>query len=151
MISTVTQEFIGQLVPEPTIHTLDDFDLEVKGAGGQLLPYLGYVIVDVRVPFLEDKSLQMPLLVVPLTEYNKTVPVIVGTNIIRHFTPVSSEESEVPQSWTLAFNSICSSNVGSVKSTTKVVLQPLEAKTVTGFVRKTKQVDSAVTEIAEAG
>ena len=54
MISTVTQEFVGQLVPEPTIHTLDDFDLEVKGVGGQILPYLGYVIVDVRVPFLEE-------------------------------------------------------------------------------------------------
>ena len=41
--------------------------------------------------------------------------------------------------------------VGSVKSTSKIILQPMEAKTITGFVRKTQQVDSAVTETAEAG
>ena len=57
MISTITQEFIGQMIPEPTIHMLDDFNLEVKGVGGQILPYLGYVIVDVHVPFFLKTSL----------------------------------------------------------------------------------------------
>ena len=42
------------------------------------------------------------MLVVPLTEYTETVPVIVGTNIIRQFKSVSSDDSNIPEGWKLA-------------------------------------------------
>ena len=45
------------------------------------IPYKGYVLVDESAPFTDGVSQLIPILVVPLTEYNKTVPVFVGTKI----------------------------------------------------------------------
>ena len=55
-ISTITEAFIETLNPKPEIRSVDDFDLEIKGAGGQTLPYHGYVWVNVQVPFLADRT-----------------------------------------------------------------------------------------------
>ena len=38
-----------------------------------------------------------------------------------------------------------------MKTTSKIILQPMEVKTVTGFVRKNNNVDSAITEPSEQG
>ena len=81
-ISTVTEAFLNTLNPKPEIRSVEDFDLEIKGAGGQTLPYHGYVRANVQVLFLAHRTVTVPLLVVPLTEYNKRVPIIAGTNII---------------------------------------------------------------------
>ena len=150
-ISTVTEAFLNTLDPKPEIMSIEDFDLEIKGAGGQTLPYHGYAKADVQVSFLADRIITVPLLVVPLTEYNTRVPIIAGTNIISRVVPTSAEEDQVPQNWKLAFLSLCNSQVGTVKATNKVVLQPMEAKTITGFVRKVKDVASAVTETSQEG
>ena len=91
-ISTITEAFIETLNPKPEIRSVDDFDLEIKGAGGQTLPYHGYVWVNVQVPFLADRTVTLPLLVVPMTEYNKRVPIIAGTNIIHRVMPSTTEE-----------------------------------------------------------
>ena len=61
---------------------MDDFGLDIRAAGGQTIPYKGYVLVDVSAPFNDSVSQLIPILVVPLTAYNKTVPVIVGTKIL---------------------------------------------------------------------
>ena len=150
-ISTISEVFLNTLDPKPEIGSMKDFNLEVKGAGGQTLPYHGYAWVTVQVPFLADQTVFLPLLVVPMTEYNKRVPIIAGTNIISRIMPTSTEESEVPQNWRLAFNSLCNSQVGTVKATSKIVLQPMEVKTITGFVRKIRDVASAVTESSGDG
>ena len=63
---------------------MDDFGLEVKGAGGHSLLYMGYTWVNVTVSFIEDKIVKTICLVVPQTDFNKKVPVIGGTNVIRH-------------------------------------------------------------------
>lgn len=46
----------------------------------------------------------------------------------------------------MAFHAINNNQVGVVKTTSKITLQPMEVKTVTGFVRKNNNVDSAITE-----
>ena len=60
-------------------------------------------------------------------------------------------EDEVPAEWSNAFISVQNGFVGSVRSTNKttISLQPLEAVTVSGFVRKQKEVETAVTEATE--
>ena len=151
MISTCTEEFLEQLKPRPEILPLEDFELEIKVAGGYSLPYKGYTFVEVTVPFLSNKELNVPLLVVPQTEYNKTVPVVVGTNIIRRFSDLPPETREVASAWKVAINAICNKQAGTVKSTNKIILQPLESKVVTGFVRKDGNVETALTEPAENG
>ena len=92
-ISTVTEAFLNTLYPKPEIRSVEDFDLEIKEAGGQTLPYHGYVRANVQVPFLADRTVTVPLPVVPLTEYNKRVPITAGMNIISKVMPTSSDDS----------------------------------------------------------
>ena len=51
----------------------------------------------------------------------------------------------------MAFNALNCKHAGVVKATGKIVLQPLEVKTVTGLVRKPRDCESAVTETSEHG
>ena len=55
MISTVTKEFLENLEPKPEMLPLENFDLDIKVAGGYFLPYKGYVTVNVIVPFLKNE------------------------------------------------------------------------------------------------
>ena len=92
IISTICQDFINQMVPRPQVHSLDEIELQVKRAVGRTLPYLGYVELKVESSLSEMEPLIVPLLVVPVTEYIKTVPLIVGTNIIRHYRQLFMED-----------------------------------------------------------
>ena len=86
-----------------------------------------------------------------MTEYNKHVPVIVGTNLLREFKMRTSEDEQMPEPWQLGFQAITNNQVGVVRATSNVVLQPMEVRTVHGFVRKRQAVESAITEPSEAG
>jgi hypothetical protein len=55
---------------------------EKQVAEGSPLPYLGYVEVSISVTFQSDNMMVL-LLVVPETDYYKSVPVVIGTNILR--------------------------------------------------------------------
>ena len=150
-ISTITEECLKQLHPQPEIRSLDDFELDIRSAGGHSVPYKGYTIVEVSVPFIEGVSELIPMLIVSQTEYSKTVPIIAGTNIINFFHNINEKESQVPAGWRTAFRALDNAQVGVVKTTHSVILQPLESKVVMGFARKTRDVESAVTEVAEKG
>ncbi|MEW8545069.1 MAG: retropepsin-like aspartic protease, partial [Candidatus Thiodiazotropha sp.] len=75
-ISTITEECLKQLHPQPEVRSLDDFELDIRSAGGHPVPYKGYAIVEISVPFIEGVSELIPMLIVSQTDYNKTVPVI---------------------------------------------------------------------------
>lgn len=62
--------------------SLDSMLLDVEGATGHLLPYLGYIDVSIEIPSLNLKNEHCLLLVVPDTSYNRVVPVIIGTNML---------------------------------------------------------------------
>lgn len=82
-VSTICQQFYESHFPEVPLQSMEDF-LKVECAGGQLLPYLGYVEVDVRVLQLGMTSAKsVVLLVVHNTDYNKRVPLLLGTNVLR--------------------------------------------------------------------
>lgn len=83
MITTVTDEFYSSLSPCPKLMSFGDLNLDVQGAGGNQLPYLGYIEADIQVSFLPNCEIQVPVPVVPVTEYGLRVPVIIGTNVIR--------------------------------------------------------------------
>ena len=151
MISSISEVFLSTLDPVPEIHTLDELGLEVNTANGQSLPYSGYVEIELSVPCFKEKAITVPLLVVPVTEYNSQVPVIVGTNIIRQYKNSYEGSDDVPEEWNTAFLSVCSDRIGVVKSTAKIVLQPLETKTITGLTRKMRNAEAAVTEPSDTG
>ena len=90
-------------------------------------------------------------LVVPVTYYNKEVPFIVGTNVIREYNRLQSAEETIPEAWHVAFKSLAAQHVEFVKTTSEVRLKPWEVKDVTGFGRKSRNCESAITESTEAG
>ena len=64
------------------------------------------------------------MLVVPTTEYNKEVPVIIGTNVICDLKESLSNAEKVPLEWETAFEAIQSDRVGVARTTRKLALQP---------------------------
>ena len=79
--------FYNSLEPKPVLGDISDFDhrLLVVTAAGNKVPYKGYTDAGAVVPSLVDIFIKRPFLVVPDTEYNRKVPVIIGTNVIRYY------------------------------------------------------------------
>ena len=75
---TFYKEYLRQAFP------LQDLDriLQIEGAAGQLVSYLGYIEVDIAIPGTSIEFFA-PVLVVPDTEYSKEIPLLIGTNVLR--------------------------------------------------------------------
>ena len=148
-ISTIGEDFVRTLDPQPVIHDISELGLQVNVANGDTLDFLGCIEANVCVPFLKDTTVPELFLVVPMTEYNHEVPVIVGTNIIRECKIAFQNIEGVPTAWQVAYTAISSNRVGVVKTTRKLTLQPFERKTVSGLVRKNFNAETALTEPVE--
>ena len=93
MITPISESFYRAMDPVPELGDTRNFgiDLAVYVANGSRLAYCGYIKADVSLPKLGPIMHGIPILVVKYTEYNKTVPAIIGTNIIREYTEYSSK------------------------------------------------------------
>ena len=152
MISTITEDFILSLNPVPQLYTIEDLGLKVNVANGQTLENSGCVVVDVSVPCSGEARVLAPCLVVPMRVYNKEVPIIVGTNIINRVYQCTVEgTADIPTEWATAFQAIRNDQVGVVRTTTSVVLQPNETRTISGLAQKSRDSASALTEPLEDG
>ena len=97
-VSTISNAFYETLkVP---LHPLGDL-LHIEAATGHRLPYTGYVECDLNIVDLNITNTSSLFLVVPDTFFNKTVPVIVGTNLLKLLTPNYSLPNQNP--WRMAF------------------------------------------------
>lgn len=97
-VSTISKSFYESLnVPLNPIGDL----LHIEAATGHTLPYTGYVECDLKIVQLNITDTSGLFLVVPDTFFNKTVPVIVGTNLLRLLTPNHSLSIQNP--WRMAF------------------------------------------------
>ena len=130
MVTTVSEEFYKSLNPRPELQ--EDFKLSLQGPDGRLLKYFGIIIVKIELSFTE-KPIYVPALVVPNTDYNLKVPIIVGTNAIRE-AQTQCKKSTAPAQWELAFLSLQTGFIGNVKSTNKIDMEikPYETVTVSG-------------------
>ena len=79
MVTTVGLEFLNSLSPTPEIRPLEDFELDVKCASGQSLPYLGYAEVDIGVKDLFDEPFRTIALVTHDTDFSRSTPLVLGT------------------------------------------------------------------------
>ena len=150
-VTTLSEMFYDSLHNKPDLLNLSDFNLIITGPDGRSIPYLGLIEVTVKADFMQGKEVEVLALIMPNTEYNRQVPIIVGTNVIRGYQALYSgdiEESDIPPQWKAAFMAIQDDHAGTVRSTNKspIEIQPKETITVSGLVRKQKSVDSAVTE-----
>ena len=60
--------------------------VHVVGAARQEVPFLGYVELSISFPRTEactDKVFQMLVLVAPDNQYNRRIPLILGTNVAK--------------------------------------------------------------------
>ncbi|VDI03178.1 Hypothetical predicted protein [Mytilus galloprovincialis] len=149
MVSTISEPTLRYLHPVPTVKTLDEFILSVRVAEGSQLPYHGYVEVNIKVPF-HTESMMVPLLVVPETDYNRSVPVIIGTNVLRPIKSTLTCDSQVniPREWKTAFSAMDASITSLVKSTNRrpIKVSPMSIMTVTGLCKTKSGNQTAVTE-----
>ena len=135
-ISTLSESFCSQL--GLSIQPLDDL-LKVEGAGGQPVLYKGWVAADVKFPGIAVQDTNAMFLVVPDTDYNIRVPVLVGTNLLS-FVPFDSLDSHtLPPSWNTTknvMNSIKSMQFNaSLRTTKRLIIPPYSSSTLKGRIK----------------
>ena len=125
--------------------------MDLYAAGGNKIPVLGAIEATLEVPFLPNDAIQVPVVVVPTTEYGRQVPVIVGTNAINKCRERCETETTVPGVWQNAFVSSQKGRIGIVKSTNNfpIKIEPNETVTLSGLIRKGREVEDVVTEPTE--
>ena len=78
-VTTISEDFYDQHLT----------DCDIVGAGGQKVPFLGYVSVNISFPEHEAGTYMRGnitfALIVPNTTYNQRVPAVIGTNVLRHY------------------------------------------------------------------
>lgn len=81
--SQVTSITRSYWLNHPTLkeQKLQSCQIPIEGAGGQSVPYHGVLRITVRVLGKEFKN--VPAFVVPDSDYRASVPLLVGTNVIR--------------------------------------------------------------------
>ncbi|KAL7841512.1 hypothetical protein SRHO_G00252030 [Serrasalmus rhombeus] len=83
-VTTVSQSFYDSHLSNHPIHPISDI-LEVEGANGQAVPYLGYIQLSMQFPrefMASQPEVQTLALIVPDTRLNSSVPVLIGTNTL---------------------------------------------------------------------
>ena len=90
----------------PNLYDFTDFNLDVRVANGEKLPYLGYVEADISVPYISEKSVVVPALVVMDTEYRQDVPVVIGTNVLRCFRDMHPANTDYRDGWRLGMEAM---------------------------------------------
>ena len=115
-ITSISESFYKKHLSDCALRPVESL-LRVVGAGGQNVPFLGYV--DVEVEFPEEESglrsgVQALILVVPDNAYNQRVPLVIGTNIVRECKDRCEElggvsflqRSQTSSSWKRAYRSM---------------------------------------------
>ncbi len=90
--------------------------LKIECAGGEYLPYTGFIEVDVTMEGVKSEVSQcVPFLVVPKTAYSEDVLVLLGTNVLRplmqkcreRYGPSFLQKKVTATPWWLAFRAMC--------------------------------------------
>lgn len=83
-VTTISEYFHNKYLSSFTIHPVQAL-LEVEGAGGQNVPYLGYIEVSICFPQIitgKKEELMALVLVVPGHHLNSKIPLLIGTNAL---------------------------------------------------------------------
>jgi len=153
MVSTLSQSLYEILLNKPELKELSSLGLNITVANETNLKYIGYTECSISLPFLKNFILDVPMLVVPDSDFIANYPVILGTNVIRHIKPRITDNNSVPNAWKVAIESI-SCNEFTVKSVNKktIIVPPYKTTVVNGYVRGLNpSVKDIVTENCENG
>ena len=133
-VTIICEQFFDSHECQPPLRYIKNFGLSVVAAHCSPVPYKGYSEVDISMPFLRSVDFTIPVLIVSDTEYNRKVPVIIGTNVKR-LCKQSVPEADVPAEWQFAFNSLCDDSLP-VRTTNNfnIHVGPGEGKVLHGFI-----------------
>lgn len=83
-VSTISETLFKQVLAGKGVlmQPLDEI-LRIECASGDMLPYVGYVELEVQLPHLTNNKETSLFLVVPDTNYNQRVSALVGTNVLK--------------------------------------------------------------------
>ena len=109
-VSCVSETFYNNFLSHLELRPLNTL-LKIEGAGGTLLPYSGYINAQIVLPghvIGGPKSLSALFLVTNDTNFNKTCPILIGTNIISSCLSMqeNSNWEKLPSAWKIAFQCI---------------------------------------------
>lgn len=95
-VTIVSETFYRTNLSHVPLRTLDN-ELHICGAGGQTVPYLGYISVNVLPQEIVGvkASVDTMMIVCPDTEYSARVPFIVGTNTFRLYAQMCGNVSGI--------------------------------------------------------
>ena len=146
-ISSISDKFAEALNLEvKRLETL----LDLEPTGGGRVPYNGYVEVRLQIPNVQAFDLDVLMLVIPESEYSKTVPVTIGTiHIDEIINLITDEELKLAnKKWQRGIISrkvaikslqlkenkdVLNKVTGDVKLTRNVQIPPMETITVSGI------------------
>ena len=104
VVTAICEEFYNSMNPRPELRDMSNFDLNITGASGSSIPYIGYIEAQVSMSDIDHDPLTVPILIVSTTRFSGQVPIIVGTNIIAAFKNHGNGTASVPSAWNNAFN-----------------------------------------------
>ncbi|XP_061192183.1 uncharacterized protein LOC133200390 [Saccostrea echinata] len=113
-VCTINTDFYETYLRDLQILPLDDI-LKIRCADGGVMPYLGYVKVNIKTTDIDATTdHECLMLVVPTTEYSQKVPAIIGTNFIQSMMASVQEQrgnrflqqTRMTTPWYLAFRCI---------------------------------------------
>ena len=146
-VSSISDRFAEKLnLKVKKLETL----LDLEPTGGGQVPYDGYVEVRLKIPNVKAFDLDVLMLVIPESEYSKSVPVTIGTiHIDEIINLITDEELRLANkkwqrgiiSWKVAIKSlqlkenkdVLDKVTGDVKLTRNVQIPPMETITVSGI------------------
>ena len=152
-VTTVSQLFHTRHLATVPIKPISDL-LQVRGAGGAPVPFLGYIEVQISFPFTLGNSpaaYWTLALVVPDTAYHAEVPLLVGTNVIaqcksqcfQSYGPRFSQKVTLPNALRLALRNLSAQDkekkqkLGEVRAAGNqvITISPNETVVINGFVK----------------
>ena len=111
-VSTISETYYNQYLSELPLQNINTL-LDIEYAGGQQLPYKGYI--ETHLKLTDDSDIHpCVLLVIPDSNYNTKVPLFIGTNILQPIMDFYKEQhgtrflqsSNLTTPWYLTFRSI---------------------------------------------
>lgn len=154
-VSTVSKSYYETCLSDLPLHPMTEI-LHIECADGGTLPYCGYIEASITSTGLPHSNLaEYPILVVPDSNYNQKVPVLLGTNILHHLlTDIHTnygdrylQTAKLHTPWYLAFRSMTlqakelrkqQNRLGIVKSAEvrPVVIPPNSSVTISGYIHR---------------
>lgn len=145
-VTSLTSDFVASALPDVVIQPLDEL-VTIRGAGGNILPYDGFIEVDIKLdPDDVNTANTVLVLVIGGEPYRADVPLVIGTNLMDYCMPTMERLQDKSAAWKLAHTSMsrhADGVLGMIRTTKSEVVPPQSRKVLTGLMRTSSRLPSA--------